>query len=1030
MKNSHTQFTGSDLVDTCIYSEGDDPSPAPSEAPFTVDAKYVIHSTLGQGGSGLVFYATDTVLSRKVAIKFLVHNSPEYLPLLKAEATTQAAIEHKYVCPIYEVNEANGSIYLVMQYADGDLFGKLVKSLSIEQILLIVAKVATGLHAAHQKGVVHRDVKPNNILVVRSDAEGYEPLLIDFGLAFNSRHVAEGLIKGGTPRFMAPEQAKASTLTIDSRADIFALGATLYYALVGVLPPLVVPDEVTSFDDEQGRWQALPLDVKAIIQHCMAFDSDKRYPSARVLSEDIHAFLNGEPISIKGQLSYYLLKKLKKHRWLSLAAALVVVTVIGAYIKHNYEAVQQGIREQALVAFTDEVKSLEYDAQLTYMSPRHNIEQKKQEWLRVADKIIHESESLGPITQGAAHFSIGRINYTLQDFDSAIFHLKKAQALHSDPQVGYYLALSLGAEYQNQLRKAQNIENPAAKASKIDALDKAFKLPAVALLADTESISPLNSYAKALLAFYSGETAKALTLLSSASDLPPWFYQDDVLLGDIMLNSVDEQIEAGKNIKALQEDVMTAKQAYLLAAKLAPSDQAVQLKAIELELLKIRTARKGGELPSDDHRQTIWAKFDKIAAIDQTREEPLLLFAHYARNAGSLEHEIGGNPQFWFARALDKLTQASKNNENNSHTWYALARLYTAIIQDNIRHDINPEKEFILARQAFAKVPNVDQDYFYFNELASLIRQQANYDNAQGKDATAAYQQAVALYLEANRRFPQHSGSLINAASTLYVMSLKFTSEARLPILDRALQILESFIELEPSNFVANYYKAVFLTEKVNIDLVQENSNTSNIAKAELQIEKAKQINNQHPYLLDLALQLQFRVILAAFTHSLEWQAEFDQLILKREQLLLQFPDNQLLVRNLVGNIATISGIRKMKGLETTSYLIKLKLLLEQQSSFYSSSVFLVLFQALTHWGDFSTDWQTMSDALGDTMQHDETYRWTKTIITAHMIKNEADRQRVEQQLAANVDLLPAVRQLFLQWLDNTADKNDKLKQY
>jgi serine/threonine protein kinase len=1028
MKNSHTQFTGSDLVDTCIYSEDDETSPAPSEAPFTVDAKYVIHSTLGQGGSGLVFYATDTVLSRKVAIKFLVHNSPEYLPLLKAEATTQAAIEHKYVCPIYEVNEVNGSIYLVMQYADGALFGKLVKSLSVEQILLLVAKVATGLHAAHQKGVVHRDVKPNNILVVRSDAEGYEPLLIDFGLAFNSGDIAEGIIKGGTPRFMAPEQAKASTLTIDSRADIFALGATLYYALVGVLPPLVMPDEVTNFNDEQGRWQALPLDVKAIIQHCMAFDSDKRYPSARVLSEDINAFLNGEPISIKGQLSYYLLKKLKKHRWLSLAAALVVVTVTGAYIKHNYEAVQQGIREQALVAFTDEVKSLEYDAQLTYMSPRHNIEQKKQEWLRVADKIMQESESLGPITQGAAHFSIGRINYTLQDFNRAIFHLKKAQALHSDPQVGYYLALSLGAEYQHQLRKAQNIENPAAKASKIDALDNAFKLPAMALLTDTESSSPLNSYAKALLAFYSGETAKALTLLSSASDLPPWFYQDEVLLGDIILNSVDEQIEAGKNIAELQGDVMTAKQAYLQAGKLAPSDQAVQLKPIELELLLARAAIKGGKLPSDDHRQTTWAKFDEIAAIDQTKVEPLLLFGHYARIIGSLEHDIGGNPKLWFARALDKLTQATKIDEHNSHSWYALALLYTAIIQDNIRHDLNPDKEFTLARQAFAKVPNVDQDYFYFNELATLIRQQANYDNAQGLDATADYQQAVALYLEANRRFPQHTGSLINAASTLDVMSEKFASDARLPVLDRALNIIESVLETESKSFVANYYKAVFLTEKVKIDLVQENLNTSNLAKAELQIEKTKQINNQHPYLLDLALQLQFRVILAAFTHSLEWQAEFDQLIQKREQLLQQFPDNQLLVSNLVGNLANISGIRKLLGLETASYLTKLRSILENQSSFYSSSVYHVLIQALMHWGDFSADWQQMNGALDAAMQHDETYRWTKTIVMAHMIQNEAERQRVEHQLAENVDLLPAVRQLFLQWLDNSADKHYKLK--
>jgi hypothetical protein len=200
---------------------------------------YVIMEVLGRGGMGIVLGARDLSLGRKVAIKILaphLASSPQARLRFAREAHAAAAIDHDHVVSIHAVDEINGLPYLVMQYVPGvSLQDRLDQdgSLPVADVLRIGAQVAAGLAAAHAKGLVHRDIKPGNILL-ENDSERVK--LTDFGLARtvdDASQTQSGVI-AGTPNYMAPEQARGEAL--DYRADLFSLGSVLYALCTGRHP--------------------------------------------------------------------------------------------------------------------------------------------------------------------------------------------------------------------------------------------------------------------------------------------------------------------------------------------------------------------------------------------------------------------------------------------------------------------------------------------------------------------------------------------------------------------------------------------------------------------------------------------------------------------------------------------------------------------------------------------------------------------------------------------------------------------------
>ncbi len=274
--------------------------------------RYVRVSLLGQGGAGEVWKAWDTGLERWVALKFLKFEDSEELARLKREAQTAARLSHPNIAAVFEMAEANGRTFLVMEYIDGQTLATYPRK-DHRKLVSLMRDVALAIQYAHDQGVIHRDIKPGNIMV---DSAG-RPFIMDFGLA---RHINSDRSLGeyilGTPSYMSPEQAKGAG--IDARSDVYSLGATLY-ELLSDRPPFRGKNALDTLD-QVIREEAPPLDrisedLRTIVITCLMKEPSRRYASAAQVAEDIRRWEEGEAlIAHPPSMLYRLRKKIAKRR--------------------------------------------------------------------------------------------------------------------------------------------------------------------------------------------------------------------------------------------------------------------------------------------------------------------------------------------------------------------------------------------------------------------------------------------------------------------------------------------------------------------------------------------------------------------------------------------------------------------------------------------------------------------------------------------------------------------------------------------
>src|SRR6266853_1757732 len=271
---------------------------------------YELLDEVGRGGQGVVFRAHQKSLNRTVALKVigLGHWATEaHLKRFRLEAEAAARLEHPGIVPIHEVGERDGSCYFSMKFVEGGQLDEVVRRapMSIRQAVELIAKVARTVHYAHEHGILHRDIKPGNILL---DVKG-EPHLTDFGLARlleSESTVTRTLEVLGTPSYMAPEQAAGNNTKLTSATDVYGLGAVLYQLLTGH-PPFAGGTTfetiklVLETEPRQPRlWNPkIDRDLSTICLKCLEKDPQRRYSSALALAEDLERSLRHEPIQAK-----------------------------------------------------------------------------------------------------------------------------------------------------------------------------------------------------------------------------------------------------------------------------------------------------------------------------------------------------------------------------------------------------------------------------------------------------------------------------------------------------------------------------------------------------------------------------------------------------------------------------------------------------------------------------------------------------------------------------------------------------------
>jgi serine/threonine protein kinase/tetratricopeptide (TPR) repeat protein len=330
------------------------PTNEPSEPIISIDAirfigKYRVIGRVGVGAFGTVFRCEDPTLQRIVCVKVLragTTATPDVVERFQREARTAARLSHPHIVSVYDAGYDDGRLYLVMELVEGHSLDRLIGTpqLTVETTLRVVFHLAQALEAAHEQGIIHRDVKPANILI---DAAG-RPKLTDFGLARlddDSPALSRSGDLIGTPRYMSPEQALLPPAEVDHRTDLYSLGAVMYEMLTGKPvadgpTALAVLRKVT--DDPPVPVTTLaphvPAEVEAICHKLLAKDRDQRFATAGEVAKAIQDYVLGRMFGtpevelLAGLPSLAPRGEQRSLKWPWFAIGVLVITLVAVVV--------------------------------------------------------------------------------------------------------------------------------------------------------------------------------------------------------------------------------------------------------------------------------------------------------------------------------------------------------------------------------------------------------------------------------------------------------------------------------------------------------------------------------------------------------------------------------------------------------------------------------------------------------------------------------------------------------------------------
>ncbi len=314
---------------------------------------YTVKSVLGKGGMGQVFRVRHERLERDYALKVLLPagaSNPRLLARFRHEARATARLRHPNIVSVHEVGEDDGINFFTMDIVDGQPLSDAIRStpLAVDVVADMMRKITGALHHAHREGVIHRDMKPSNIILSK---EG-EPFVMDFGLA-KELHAETRLTRTGTAvgtlAYMPPEQAQGRRDLIGPKADIYSLGVTLYECLTGKLPFVAdsAPVLIAKLINEEPipphrRDPSVPEAISLITMQAMAKDPARRYGTAMDLCRDLERFLDGEPIAAQGvSLWEVVLNRARKNKPAAVLSLVLVVLVVGIVAWFSWRNYQQ-----------------------------------------------------------------------------------------------------------------------------------------------------------------------------------------------------------------------------------------------------------------------------------------------------------------------------------------------------------------------------------------------------------------------------------------------------------------------------------------------------------------------------------------------------------------------------------------------------------------------------------------------------------------------------------------------------------------
>ena len=735
------------------------------DAPVAEGPRFRMLGLIGRGGGGEVWKAWDQVLQRYVALKFLTGDDRANVARVLNEARMQARVDHPHICHVHEVGELEGRPFIAMQFIAGTDLRSAAVGLGLERLVAVFREVCRAVHAAHRIGLIHRDLKPTNVLVSESDDGELTPFVTDFGLA---RAVASGVahqgLAVGTPGYMAPEQAMGEFAQQDRRTDVFGLGAMLYELLTDCRPfrgetaaTVLTATLTRAPEDPRVLRPWLPADLAAIVLKCLEKRQEDRYQSARLLADDLQRFLDGEPVTArKSDLAYRARKLVARHRALialggvSLAfmLALVVLQVRGSVRARRQAALARQLGQQ--------VKELEVSVRLAAMLPLHDINRERG-LARVALRRIEQTAArAGALGRGPGHDALGRGYLALGEFRRARDELGLAwDGGYRESETALALGRALGELYKQELAELERFERRSGQQALRSELEKRYRDPALAVLrrARDQLTGESPAFVEALLAFYERRFGETIARLDRETGAAAWYFEALTLRGDACLALGNERRQRGELEEAarLFDD---ANAAYASACERARSDPASHLGRCEVHGLRIYLDAERGLSPEPAYRAAVAVCGDALTADPASSPAHNALANAHKRWASHLM-DRGENAAATIRLAVESAARALALDPSSAYASLNLGVGHRMLGEEAGRQGGNAESELAVAVECFERARALEPNLVHAtNNLGLVWLARARLAAGEGRAAGEALDRAAAAFRDALDRDP------------------------------------------------------------------------------------------------------------------------------------------------------------------------------------------------------------------------------------------------------------------------------------
>ena len=628
-------------------SPGISSEPSPSQSgvfPVASWDRYEFLKLLGRGGMGAVYKARDLKIDRIVALKFVRGDDEHLLARFLQEARAQARINHPGVCKVLEVGEVEGKPYIAMQFVDGMSLAQARQVLSMEEKAAVIRAAAEALHAAHQAGIIHRDVKPANIMIEQRADQVWHPVVMDFGIAREGTDtgITESGAVLGTAAYMSPEQARGDVRILDRRTDVYSLGASLFDLIAG-RPPFVAVNMADTLlrvmlEDApslRSLVPSVPTALDTIVSKCLAKERTERYSTAQDLADDLGRYLARESIvGNRVSLISRVRWKARHNRQLVVVALALIASVLFLFgygirnwvkTKRTEELFKQRTEQQSRLAqkLGQEITKMEWLLRAARELPLHDLEREKQIVRQRMTNLKSDLHQYGDLAAGLAHYALGRGHLAMHEYPEALTELQLAvQSGQDTAEIHYALGLTLGKHFERAMYEARLSGGGDFAQRQLKEIAPKFLTPALRSLERARAM-PLDApqYLEALIAFYQRDYDEALKQAEVAMKTAPWLYEARKLQGDVHLEKALHERDSGK-YEAAEKEFAAAVRMYTEAGAAGESDGEVFEGLAEAWVRQIEMAANRGQSTEVAYQSAVAAS-DKV-----TMAEPSTITGH------------------------------------------------------------------------------------------------------------------------------------------------------------------------------------------------------------------------------------------------------------------------------------------------------------------------------------------------------------------------------------------------------------------